>query len=251
MRLNPLLSNSLPLRIERIKRIKQPLQFVVAGVCLLLLAGCVTTPANLQSPSSDSPGVQQVRANAEANLNKSVRWGGTIVGVQNLQGETRIEVIGKPLFRNGQPDSREVSQGRFIAVFDKFLDPADYKKDSAITIVGVVTGTELGKVGEAEYDFPRVQATASQLWQRQNSRFARRSEYGYGPAYGPVGFHHHGYARGYGRYSYGSRYHHNSAFYDWWIPGLVWSIYGNHRLYGNHRGRHRGSRVGININLRN
>ncbi len=243
MRLVPLFSNSQQSRLKQ-------LQLLLGALCLLVLSGCVTAPANLQAPSVDSPGIQQVRADAEANLNKSVRWGGTVVGVQNLQGETRVEIIAKPLYRNGQPNTRDASQGRFIAVFDKFLEPSDYKTNSAITVVGVVTGTELGKVGEAEYDFPRVQATASQLWQPQsgNSRFARRSEYGYGPAYGHYGFRHHGYGRGYGRYGrygYGSRHHRYSPFYDWWVPGLVWSIYGNHHT------RFRGSRVGINFSIGN
>ena len=244
MRLNPLFYTSkLPLQ----KQLQQRLQLVLASCVLLLLGGCVTTPANLQAPAGDSPAIQQVRADAEANLNKSVRWGGTVVGVQNLQSETRVEIIAKPLFRNGQPNSREISQGRFIAVFDKFLDPEDYKKDSEITVVGVVSGTEPGKVGEAEYDFPRVQASASQLWQSRNSRFARRSEYGYGPTYGHYGFLHHGY--GYyghhGRYGYGSHHHRDSPFYDWWVPGLIWSVYGNHHV------RYRGSRIGINFSVGN
>lgn len=210
------------------------LRFALAATVLLLLGGCVSTPSQLQAPVS-APDIKQVRADAEANLNKSVRWGGIVAGVQNLDGQTRIELIAKPLLRNGEPDSRQVSQGRFVAVFDEFLDPSDYKKNSTLTVVGVVTGTELGKVGEAEYDFPRLQATAHQLWSSENTRFARRAEYGYANShYGvwPYGYSHHG---RYG-FSHGRHHHRHSPFYDWWIPGLFFNY-----------SHHRGSRLHISI----
>lgn len=227
--------------------IQSPARLVFAAFTLLLLGGCATAPSQLQAPSVDAPGIKQVRADAESNLNKSVRWGGTVAGVQNLDGQTRVEIIAKPLLRNGEPDSRQASEGRFIAVFDGFLEPSDYKKNSTLTVVGVVTGTELGKVGEAEYDFPQVQATAHQLWTANNRRFARRSEYGYANSYyayrpyGHRGFRRgfgHGFGRGFGRYGHGfggrlalngGRYHRNSGFYGLWVPSL-------HFNYGHRRG---------------
>ncbi len=222
-------------------KIRSHTGLLISALALLLLGGCATAPSQLQVPSG-APGVQQVRANVEANLNKSVRWGGTVAGVQNLDGQTRIEVIAKPLLRNGQPDNRQASQGRFVAVFDGFLEPSDFQANKSVTIVGVVTGSELGKVGEAEYDFPRLKATGHQLWSAENTRFARRSEVGYGYYGSPYiafsshrrGFGH-GFGRGFGRYGrgygygLGGRYSRHSAFYDWWVPSLFFS-------YGHRRG---------------
>ena len=249
MRLNPTF-----LSLDKFLQLPVSMRLLATDPKRILLRDQNPAKPQLQVPSADSPGIQQVRADTEANLNKSVRWGGTVVGVKNLDGETRVEVIAKPLFRDGQPDNRQASEGRFIAVFDQFLDPSDYKKDSAITVVGVVTGSEVGQIGEAQYDFPQVQTTAHQLWQRGNERFARRSQYGYGYGYrGPrYGFHNRGFRRGYGRYGYGNRYalyggrhHRYSPFYDWWVPGLVWSV------YGNHHGYYRGSRVRLNLSVGN
>ena len=239
---------------QSMTQLRLRLRLASSAIVLLLLGGCATAPSHLQAPSADAPGIKQVRADAEANLNKSVRWGGTVAGIQNLNGQTRVEVIAKPLLRNGAPDSNQVSQGRFIAVFDEFLDPSDYKKDSPLTVVGVVTGTELGKVGEAEYDFPQVQATAHQLWTGNNSRFARRSDYGYANSYygyrpyglrghfgfgfGHRGFGHFGYGhRGFGRHGFrhgfgigfGGRYYRNSGFYGLRASSL-------HFNYGHRRG---------------
>lgn len=184
----------------------------------LLLGGCATTATQqLPAPAAGSPNVQQVRADSDANLFKTVRWGGTIVDVKNKNGETRVEIIAQPLRRSGQPDFRQASDGRFIAVFDQFLEPTDYKVNSQITVFGLVNGKETGKIGEAEYEYPVVEISDHQLWQGRNARYAGRSHNKYG------GYQGH---RGYGHNSY----------YGGFTPRLSISLGGRHGRFGSRIG---------------
>lgn len=217
-----------PSNLLKVKPFRFALFYLLIG---LALGGCVVAPTELQRPSADSPGIASVRANTSANLNKSVRWGGTVVGIENLENQTRLEVIARPLFRHGRPDAQRASQGRFIATFDGFLDPADYTKNREITIVGVVTGSEAGKVGQADYEFPNVQATGHKLWPGYNARFAERARY----------------AEAGGHYGYRNHHHPGDVFSDWWIPALFWSFHGDyHRGYRHHHG----SRLHLNLHYR-
>lgn len=216
---------------------------VAFALFLLNLAGCVSTPNQLRH-SDDRSGynatpLNAVQSDAAANLDKEVRWGGTVVSVENLKGESRIEIIARPLYRYGRPDVDRVSEGRFIASFDEFLDPADYAQGREITVVGTIGGVEYGKVGQADYKYPLVQASAHQLWDAvSSSRFAQRRA-----------FHNAGYSRGYSRYrdpfwyGFGARYHSDYVFADWWLPALFWSFHG-------HYGHHHRSRLHLDFHYR-
>jgi len=204
---------------------------------LLGLGGCVVTPPELRSTGANTTPLKAIeasRSEVASDLDKQVRWGGTVARVENLDGETRVEIIAKPLYRYGRPDSQRVSQGRFIASFNQFLDPADYRKDREITVVGTITSIEDGKVGQADYQFPVVQASAHELWNdTSNSRFAQRRA-----------LYHNGYGRWYDPHPYGfnARYHNDYLFADWWLPAFFWSLHGYH-------GHHHRSRLHFNVHM--
>jgi len=130
----------------------------------LLLGACVSTP------TFDTTGVvpgltpQTVTANPLPATGESVQWGGTIVGITNLQDRTRIEVLAYPLDSKARPRSDSNPLGRFILEQKGFLDPAIYKQGRLISAVGTVTGTRITRVGEASYDHAVVDARQIYLW---------------------------------------------------------------------------------------
>jgi len=130
----------------------------------LLLGACASTP------TFDTTGVvpgltpQTVTANPLPATGESVQWGGTIVGITNLQDRTRIEVLAYPLDSKARPKDDGRPLGRFFLEQDGFLDPATYKQGRQISTVGTVTGTVTSKVGEASYDHPVVDARQIYLW---------------------------------------------------------------------------------------
>ena len=125
----------------------------------------------------DAGGVVQVQAQPERHLGQRVRWGGTILAVINRERTTEIEVLARPLGRDGAPAFESSGQGRFIVEVTGFLDPAEYPKDRELTVVGVITGHQTRPVGDYPYVYPIVRAETRHLWPEQPPPAV------YGPAY--------------------------------------------------------------------
>ena len=142
-----------------------PIPALLSLLPALLLVACAAS-----GPTFDMTGVdpfltpQSVTANPPAATGKDVQWGGTIIGVSNLQDRTQLEVLAYPLDRKARPQGDSSPLGRFFLEQSGFLDPATYKQGRQISAVGTVTGTRTSKVGEASYDHPVVDARQIYLW---------------------------------------------------------------------------------------
>jgi outer membrane lipoprotein len=131
---------------------------VVTVLTLTALSGCVTVPTPLQGdyaaslPSPDTPPAQKVR------------WGGEIIHVDTQAQRTCIEVLARRLDSSSRPARRDDSGGRFLACRAGFYDPAVFEPGREITVTGSVDGSELRKVGDYDYRYPRVAADVIYLW---------------------------------------------------------------------------------------
>jgi outer membrane lipoprotein len=137
------------------------------GLILLgasVLGACSVVPKELRQAPPDNPVLAEVRVDADRYIGRQVRWGGMIIAVDNEQVETRIEIVARDLLRSGRPLETDHSTGRFIAEFPGFLDPAVYAEGRDITISGVVTGIEPGKIGEHDYTWPVIRVHHHFLW---------------------------------------------------------------------------------------
>ncbi|MCK8516589.1 Slp family lipoprotein [Methylonatrum kenyense] len=140
---------------------------VVFGLLVLpfLLCACAAMPEALDVElAADPPSLEQARHQPDAVKDASVRFGGQIAAVENRSDTTLIEVVGRDLRRDGRPVGDSTSRGRFLAVFEDFLDPAVYEEGRQITVVGTLDGTEARKVGEHDYPYPRVRVQGHHLW---------------------------------------------------------------------------------------
>jgi outer membrane lipoprotein len=133
-------------------------------ITALFLAACATVPREIATPPPGNPTVRQVRAGIQPYIGQEVRWGGNIVEVTNGANESSAEVIARDLRRDGRPEASDMSPGRFIAVFDNFIDPEVYYEGRAITVVGTIEGERKGKIGEREYTYPVVKVIHQMLW---------------------------------------------------------------------------------------
>ncbi|MEA3412227.1 MAG: Slp family lipoprotein [Pseudomonadota bacterium] len=128
-------------------------------------SGCSSqVPALIRKSPDDNPPLQPVRADVDAFLGRSVRWGGKIAEVQNLETETGIEVVALPLERRGRPRASGESDGRFLARIPGFIDPEVYKEGQLLTVFGKVSGQTERDIGEYRYLYPVVTAQAYYLW---------------------------------------------------------------------------------------
>lgn len=151
---------------------------------LFTLYACTSAvPDIVRTAPQGNPSVPLVMSAPERYLNTTVRWGGTIANVQNLSGETRVEIVARELDSEGEPKDIDRSEGRFIAIFNKFLDPAIYAPDRNLTVVGLFSGTTVKQLGNMEYRYPVVKVAASYLWPKPAPRYEYYDPFFYDPWY--------------------------------------------------------------------
>ncbi len=133
---------------------------------LLLLAACQSTGET--RPSGPLPA--QLSATADPSVKgQRLTWGGSVIRVKNLQDRTLVEIMAYPLDNEGRPRTGQKSQGRFIADYKGFLEPAEYPVGRLVTVTGSVLGYMDGKVGEADYRYPVLQADEIRVWENRQS----------------------------------------------------------------------------------
>ena len=132
----------------------------------VLLSGCASTriPTRIQQAPAGQPAVTEVQQDPARFNDTAVRWGGTIVRVENLPETTYIEVLSRTLSGKGKPDAGSSGKGRFMVRFDGFLDPEEYTKDRLLTVTGRTSGVREKPVGEYLYRYPLVVPDSYYLW---------------------------------------------------------------------------------------
>lgn len=131
-------------------------------VLSLILTACSGLPPTINS--APSPNIQlQTQAMPEI-VGKNVRWGGRIIGVDNAEDSTTIQLLAFPLNSFGRPISDDESVGRFIIYSDGFLDPEVYKVDRYMTVFGTVTAEQSIQVGQKTLHLPVVKMSEYHIW---------------------------------------------------------------------------------------
>lgn len=103
----------------------------------------------------------------ELYKNRVVLLGGTILSIKNLPQITKLEILEFPLSPSQKPETNSMSGGRFIAIYNGYLDPAIYSQGRLITIAGEVTGSETRPLGETTYLYPLILIREYHLWKER------------------------------------------------------------------------------------
>ncbi len=165
-------------------------RLAIAALAAFLLTACGTTiPEQIRNAPTDSPSVGEARADPDNFIGARVRWGGTIAQVENRESQTLIEVVARSLQDNARPSESDRSQGRFLARFDGFLDPAIYSKGRELTVVGTVEGRQTRTIDEYDYEYPVVNVESHYLWdprpEYSRDPYRHSPYYYYDPFYDP------------------------------------------------------------------
>lgn len=173
---------------------KAPL--LISLLACLALSGCVSIPQDIQGNDRTLAKVsyQDIKQDIARFNGQEVRLGGKVLNVVNHQNETSFEVAVLPLDYSARPELGTAFQGRIIVKANKFIDPLTLK-DHLVTVLGTVTGTTNGKVGEADYQYLTLNLQGYQVWRiRDNIVPINYSGFaGYGPnpywgyGWGPAG----------------------------------------------------------------
>jgi len=137
----------------------------ILALSVLLLTACAShIPDAIRIAPSNQVSIKAAQTSPKVYTHAQIRWGGNIISVENRSNETWIEVLAHPLDYEGQPNLDALSNGRFLARINGFLDPATYAPERQITVRGQLESTIVRHIGKHPYRFPLVRAQAHYLW---------------------------------------------------------------------------------------
>ena len=146
---------------------KQTMRNMFILICLLSLTAmvaCTVISRQVRSEAESPVPFRKLIEDADQYNGRMVILGGYILETKNLASETILKVLQVP-FRVGEdPDSRDLSQGRFIVYYKGFLDPEVYGKNRAITVAGRVMGSAVEKIGEERIQYLKIENREIYLW---------------------------------------------------------------------------------------
>ncbi len=136
-------------------------------VVLFMLVGCASTisrEVRSQAEASGDLSLRQVIGSPERYEGKTVIWSGTVLEAKNTAEGTLLKVLQKPADYQDKPKVTDASEGRFLALERRYLDPAIYSKGRAVTVAGKIVGKQALPQGDIEYVYPLLEVKDLQLW---------------------------------------------------------------------------------------
>jgi outer membrane lipoprotein len=138
---------------------------VSVSALIFICSGCIRAISKeLRAQVTEEVKIKQVLENPDDFLGKMVIWGGVIVESKNLKEGTLIEIVQKPLSSEERPKKADQSDGRFIALFNSYLDVAIYSEGREVTVAGRIREIRQRPLGEIEYTYPVISADEVHLW---------------------------------------------------------------------------------------
>jgi outer membrane lipoprotein len=132
---------------------------------LLLSLGCASVFSSeaLKEVNSNIP-FMDIQRNPESFQGKTVLLGGKIINTQNFSEKTLLIVSQRMLNSNYKPIGEDQSEGRFMVSVHEFLDPAIYREERGITVIGRVAGSSVLPLNGTTYRYPIIEKKELYLW---------------------------------------------------------------------------------------
>ncbi len=136
--------------------------------CLLGGAACAgpaVIPPELQDQVDPTITFRELQKDPEQFRGRLIVLGGSVISARRLAERTQIEVLQLPLDESLEPETiLRRSEGRFLAFYEGFLDPAVLPAGTRITVVGEVTGSVTGPLDESTYTYPTLTVKKMTIW---------------------------------------------------------------------------------------
>jgi outer membrane lipoprotein len=167
------------------------LLIVIPLVLLVLSCAPVLRPDLMEQGARVIP-FQEMKQHPAPYQGRLFILGGIILKTTLTREGSEIEALYVPVNQRGYFTYGAASNVRFLAVFPKktgILDPYVYTKDREITLAGVFSGLESGKIDEMEYVYPVFDIVEIYLWDdRAYYGPAASPYYYYSPGWYPYGW---------------------------------------------------------------
>ena len=99
---------------------------------------------------------KQIIKDPEAYVGKIVLISGIIIDSENTEEGTLIEILQKQADMEGRPKDVDDSDGRFLALYDGYLDTAIYTQGRAVAVAGEIRGKKVLPLGQIDYTYPFI-----------------------------------------------------------------------------------------------
>lgn len=155
---------------------------VILSMTILIIGGCahaISRQNRLIALKDLTP--ESILQEFETYKGRLVLMGGEIIETKNLETETLIEILQKPLSRyNDRPIKSQEYGGRFLVRYNTFKDPYIFSKEKEITVAGIVVEKEVSKIGQREYTYLVLENRETHLWPERIEYYGDYP-YGYPP----------------------------------------------------------------------
>ena len=154
---------------------------------IFFLAGCTSkfVPPEFVSQVNRSVFFEELVQNPDQLKGEWIVLGGIIINSKNLKEGTEIEILQKPLSQTDEPKNVDDSGGRFLALYNGYLETSVYKKERRVTVLGEVIGGEKRNIGETSYIYPVISLKKLRLWPEMEEVPYPYYPYRYDPYYYP------------------------------------------------------------------
>ncbi|MEW6162772.1 MAG: Slp family lipoprotein [Nitrospirota bacterium] len=134
-------------------------------ITIVSLSGCAhVISEELRVKAYGEPSTPILFKDPDAYKGRIIILGGVIVSSKNEKEGTYIEVLQKPLDYRGRPEDTDISFGRFIILYEGYLDTAVYTQGREVTVAGEVIGKEVRTLGEIQYPYLLIKSKEIHLF---------------------------------------------------------------------------------------
>ena len=150
---------------------------------LLISLGCASAISKqLRRGASREITFKEIIVDPEVYKGKVVLLSGVILDSKNTNEGTLIEMLQKPADIEGRPKAVDESDGRFLALYDGYLDVAIYRRGREAIVAGEVRGKRALPLGEIVYTYPLISIKEIHLFKvRKEERIYPYPHWWYSP----------------------------------------------------------------------
>lgn len=143
---------------------------LIIAAIILALTGCAGRGLFSGTQAQDAITVDfgDLQQSPQTYQGRKVIIGGVIVKTTNTAEGTLIEIYQTRLDSGNTPVEVDISQGRFLGLYEGFLDSKIYRPGRKITILGLVQGEKILKLGEIDYRYPFLKIIELNLFQEES-----------------------------------------------------------------------------------
>lgn len=138
------------------------------------IAGCASHPISepLRKAAAGQPPFAELAKDPEQHRGETVVLSGVVLGAfATGEGATVLEVLQAPTDDAGRPRNTDRSEGRFLVLESKRLDPAVYRPGRAIAVAGPIVRSETRDIpGGGKITYPVVEARQLHLFPVEQPR---------------------------------------------------------------------------------